>query len=87
MDIDVIVAMLKRKGFTDTKAKKYAGYILSTAKSLNIPVSEMIDDLPKHFTFADIGISDNIQAHYSGVATGKMENKKIPSFIARNILS
>lgn len=87
MDVDVIVAMLKRKGFTDTKAKKYAGYIISTAKSLDVSIGEIVDNLPMYFTFSDLGISDNIQAHYDGVATGKMVTKKMPSTISRNILS
>lgn len=87
MDVDVIVAMLKRKGFTDTKAKKYAGYIVSTAKSLDVSIGEIVDNLPMYFTFSDLGISDNIQAHYNGVATGKKVKQKIPSTITRNILS
>jgi hypothetical protein len=85
MDIDVIVALLKRRGFTDTKAKKYAGYILSTSKSIDIPVSELIDNLSTYFTFADLGVSDNIQAHYNGVATGVMKKPK-KSILDRNIL-
>ncbi len=85
MDVDIIVAMLKRKGFTDTKAKKYAGYIISTSKALDIPVANMIDNLPDYFTFADLGISDNIQAHYTGVATGTIK-KPSKSLMDRNIL-
>lgn len=85
MDVDVIVALLKRRGFTDTKAKKYAGYILSTSKSIDVPVSELIDNLSSYFTFADLGVSDNIQAHYTGVATGEMKKPK-KSILDRNIL-
>ncbi len=86
MDVDIIVGLLKRKGFTGTKSKKYAGYILSTSKSLDIPISELIDNLSDYFTFVDLGISDNMEAHYTGVATGIMNKKPKKSLVDRNIL-
>ena len=86
MNIDIIVAQLVKKGFTETRAKKHAGEIISVAKQYNVTPAYLIDQLSNEFNLNDLGSFLINSALRFGYKTGTMKNRNPNKYIARAII-
>jgi len=86
MNIDIIVAQLVRKGFSETRAKQYAGEIIKIAKSYNVNPMYLTDQLSSDFKLNDLGSFLVNSALRFGYKTGTMKNRSPNKYIARAII-
>ena len=86
MKIDIIVAKLVRKGFSETRAKEYAGEIVSLARQYSVTPDYLIDYLSTEFKLTDIGSFLVNNALRFGYKTGTMSGREPNKYIARAII-
>ena len=86
MNIDIIVAQLVKKGFTETRAKDYAGTILTVANENGVNPIDLIDNLSKEFKLNDLGEFLVNNTKRRGYATGKITNREPNKYVARAII-
>lgn len=86
MNIDIIVAQLIKKGFTETRAKKHAGEIIRVAKQYNVTPAYLIDQLSNEFKLNDLGSFLINSALRFGYKTGTTSGSEPNKYIARAII-
>ena len=86
MNIDIIVAKLVKKGFSETRAKKYAGEVLSLSRQYNVSPDYLVDQVEKDFKLTDIGSFLVNNALRFGYKTGTMSGREPNKYIARAII-
>ena len=86
MNIDIIVAQLVRKGFTETRAKSYAVEVIKIAKAYNVSPAYLTDQLSSDFKLNDLGSFLVNSALRFGYKTGTMKNRNPNKYIARAII-
>ncbi|MDA9374109.1 hypothetical protein N9R43_01870 [bacterium] len=86
MNIDIIVAKLVRKGFTETRAKEYAIEVNTIAAAYNVSPSYLVDQLSSDFKLNDLGAFLVNSALRFGYKTGTMKNRTPNKYIARAII-
>lgn len=86
MNIDIITAQLVKKGFTETRAKKFAGEIINLSKQYQVDVNDLIDHVSNKFKLNDLGsklLNSNMRFGYK---TGTMSGKEPNKYVARAII-
>lgn len=86
MNIDIIVAQLVRKGFTETRAKEYANEVVKISKAYNVSPMYLTDQLSSDFKLNDLGSFLVNSALRFGYKTGTMKNRHPNKYIARAII-
>jgi hypothetical protein len=86
MNIDVIVAKLKRNGFTDARAEQFAGDLLKFAKDYGVNVYDLLDEITPDFKLNDLGEYITNNAVRQGYQTGKIRDTQPNKYVARAII-
>jgi hypothetical protein len=86
MIIDIIVAQLVRKGFSETRAKQYASEVLNVSKAYGVNPMYLTEQLSSDFKLSDLGAFLVNSALRFGYKTGSMKNRIPNKYIARAII-
>ncbi len=86
MNIDILVAKLVKKGFSEERAKVFASEILNTSKQFGVDPSYLIDHVSLDFKLNDLGSFIINNALRYGYVTGKKSDKKPNKYVARAII-
>lgn len=86
MNIDIIVAKLKRRGLSNTKAKSFANTIVSLSKEYAVSIDDLIDSGSSDMSLSEIGDFLTNTVATKGFKTGKIVNRKSSDIVSRTII-
>jgi hypothetical protein len=86
MNIDIVVAKLVRKGFTESRAKSYANELLKYSKIYGIEIFSMIDQISPDFKLNDLGEFIMNNTVRQGYQTGRISGRTPNKYVARSII-
>jgi len=85
MDINILVAQIKRQGYTQSQSETLARQLMSVARNYGINPYELVKEIEGKIEFNDLGgfILNNTRTQ--GYVTGKMKKSKPNLYIQRSI--
>lgn len=86
MKIDVIVAKLQKKGYSEENAKVFASYVVTKAKELGIDPFDLLNEETYKTVLTELGDTKLNDARVRGYITGKKKNTLPSANIQRNII-
>lgn len=86
MNIDVIVAKLKRRGLSTTNAKSFANTIVKLSREYAVSIDDLIDNSSSDMSLSELGNFLTNTVAVKGYKTGKSVNRKASDIVTRTII-
>lgn len=86
MNADIIVAKLKKKGFTQARAETFTSELMQFARLYGLNVYDLLDEISVDFKLNDLGEYITNNAVRQGYLTGKVRDRIPNKYVARAII-
>lgn len=86
MNIDIIVAKLKRRGLSDTHARSFANTIVTLSREYAVSIDKLIDNSSSDMSLSELGNFLTNTVAIKGFKTGKSVNRKSSDIVTRTII-
>ena len=86
MNIDIIVAKLKRRGLADNNARSLANTIVTLSKQYAVSINDLIDSSSSDMSLTELGNFLTNTVATKGLKTGKSVNRKASDIVTRTII-
>lgn len=85
MNLDIIVAKLRKRGMSETNARDFTGKLYRVSNDIGIPISDLVDEL-NNFTLNELGDFLTNTLSVKGYKTGKVRRRTSSDIVARTII-
>lgn len=86
MDINILVAQIVRKGYTQQDAESLALQLVTIARNYGVSTSDLMDELEQTGGFTDLGAFILNNTRRQGYITGKVNPQQPNQYVTRAII-